>query len=142
MTETMTLKLNQLLDDAQFNQEVSTAETWEDMQDVLHKNGVDLSEDDIAYCIQNAEIAMKETGFLTEDGELTEQSLELVSGGKGGGFVVFGGVWVALGIAYKVLGTAAICATIGSGCIVIGAVLIVGGLACMGVSWLKKHGYI
>lgn len=142
MTDTLALKLNALWENPAFHSAAAETETKEDFQDLLRRYDVVLSDEDMEYCIRNAAVAMKETGFLTEDGELTEQSLELVSGGKGGALVAFGGVWVALGVAYKVLGTAAICATIGGGCIAIGALLIVGGLACMGVSWLKKHGYI
>lgn len=97
----------------------------------------------MAYCVESAEMVMKERGLMTEDGELSEEMLEAVAGG--GAFldsmagIIGGGIWIGLGIAYKTCGAAAICATIGTGCCVIGGVLVLAGVAIGAAAIYKKY---
>lgn len=68
------VKVNELLKDSSFIEELKTAENDEDVQKLFAAKGIDLSLDEIAQMVQESIAAH-------EKGELDEESLENVSGG-------------------------------------------------------------
>lgn len=146
MTKALQANLERVFAREDFQREVSSAHTMEDVFDLLHKNGIDLSDDDIDYCMDQAETVMKENGYLTEDGELSEEMLEIVSGGGLGnsiGYLLLGGAIVWGGAKYIAAGKAGIagytaCMAIGGPVCVLGGALIVAGAIGIGIAIYNK----
>lgn len=155
MTDTMAVRINTLFADDTFFNRANSVTTSEELLDVLAENGVEMTNEDIEYCVATAADAMIKNGYMTEDFELTEEALELVAGGKSGiGAIVSGGALVYGGMALKGFASSAFLAggynaaaygyvaAVASGLTVVGAALIVAGAACLTFKLLKKYGYL
>lgn len=110
-------KVQEMLNDKEFVEKARAAKTTQELQSIFNEYGMEASEEEIKNGYAEAMRIFEENGF-TNDGELTEKALEMVSGGVWGPGVVFG-IFVACGVA---AGGA------------LGVVLLLGGLAIAGIS--------
>ncbi len=116
--ETMIRKLNELSEDERFAESLKNAETYDDASKVMAEFGIDLSGEDLEKMIVGTRNYIAENGFMN-DGELTEEGLEMVSGG----IRVRGRSYLYMGVE-----AAAVCAIIG------GVAVGPAALACIGVA--------
>ena len=125
--EIMNDKVMELLQDESFVAEMKSAETYGDAALVLENHGIDVTAEDLMTGMAEAKKVVEEKG-LFQDGELSEESLESVSGGWGPNWrtgVYFGGEvagclailsGVAAGpVGWAVLGGMALCGTLAIG---------------------------
>jgi len=89
-------RMNELFQDPGFKEKSSALKTAEDMQKLLKEYGVDYSLDDVYQMCE--EVALYMENADNKDGELSEDSLEAVSGG----------FWGALAFAVVCIGTFAL----------------------------------
>lgn len=103
MNETMIKKMEELLSNEEFSRKFQDAGSYENAHKLFVENGVDVSYEEFAAYLEDCRKLMVEKGLISEDGELSEELLGAVSGGKGsiGGFLwgagcVIGGLAVGL----------------------------------------------
>ena len=82
MNEMNIKKMNELIANEEFAQKVAEAGSYENAYQLFVDNGVDASYDDFMAYIEESRQAMIEKGLISEDGELSVEMLEAVSGGK------------------------------------------------------------
>lgn len=111
-------QLEKLMDDEEFAMKIANATSFEGMQKVFADAGVDISIGELIEMRDACAELYKEKGIISEDGELSPEMLEYVSGGKWGG-------WRYLKAAF------AFGAAVLAGPSVAGAVLIIGGIAVL-----------
>lgn len=96
MNEMNIQKMEQLLRNEEFAQKISDAGSYDKAYQLFAENGMDASYEDFMAYIENYRKIMVEKGLISEDGELSAEMLEMVSGGgKGGAFLCFVGAGVA-----------------------------------------------
>ena len=146
MTETLQLRLENVFAREDFQKEAQSVRSIDELLSLLSRNGIDLSEEDIDYCMRQAENAMMKNGYMTDDGELSEEMLEIVAGGGAGGSIlgmVFGGAIVYMGtagfIAKAGIAGYTACMAIGGACCVVGGAFIVAGAIGLGVAIYKSR---
>ena len=147
MTDALQAKREAVCNREDFQEKAYEVRSAEDILSLLHKNGVDLDEDDIDYCMELAENQMKENGYMTEEGELSEEMLEIVAGGgivDGIVGIVFGGGCIGMGAAYIGAAKAGIagytaCMALGGFCCAVGAAFVVAGAIGIGYAIYKKR---
>lgn len=74
-------KLNELMQDEGFVSEMEKVESYEDAAKVLNDHGIETTAEDLETNAERAQEIMAEKGYM-KDGELTEEGLELVAGGR------------------------------------------------------------
>lgn len=74
-------KMEELLQEDEFSDKVVEANSLEEVQALFSQKGVDVSIDDLREGIDKVRSVMVEKGLMSKDGELSEEMLELVSGG-------------------------------------------------------------
>lgn len=90
MNETNIRKMEELLANEEFAQNIADAGSYENAYKLFSENGVDASYDDFMAYIEDCRNAMIEKGLISEDGELSAEMLDMVSGGgKGGALLCF-----------------------------------------------------
>lgn len=119
MNEINIKKMNELVENEEFAQKILAAGSCENAYKLFVENGVDASYEDFAAHIEESRKVMVEKGLISEDGELSVEMLEAVSGG-GKGASVF--LWVCAGVAF------------GVGCAGLGAIFVVAGMG----AWSSK----
>ena len=82
MNEMNIKKMNELLADEEFAQKVAEAGSYENAYQLFVENGVDDSYEDFMAYIEESRQTMIENGLISEDGEMSVEMLEAVSGGK------------------------------------------------------------
>lgn len=87
----MAAKLESLLMDEEFSATILKATTIKEIVDILRENDIEVTEDDLQACGEQAMAILKKDGYISEDGELSEQVLESVAGGGIGGKVMLAG---------------------------------------------------
>ena len=87
-------RLNKLMEEEEFSQAILKATSFEEVADVLHEYGIEVSVEDLQRSGNEAVEQLKEDGLIAEDGELSQELLEEVTGGKlsAGGKTVLAGV--------------------------------------------------
>ena len=80
----MIKKMEELLRNEEFAQKISEAGSYEKMHELFVENGVDVTREDFMAYIGDCRKTMVEKGLISEDGELSVELLEVVSGGAGG----------------------------------------------------------
>ena len=83
----------ELLQDEDFMSEMKAAETYENAAQVLNAHGLEITGEELQADAEEARDFIAEKGYLN-DGELTEEGLELVAGGFGPNWrtpIYFGG---------------------------------------------------
>lgn len=83
MTIEMKTKLQELLKDEEFSRRVILATSLTEEVNLLKEYGIEISEAELQSYGEQAMDILKEDGFISEDGELSDEILEQVSGGKG-----------------------------------------------------------
>ena len=81
MNEMNIKKMEQLLADEEFAQKIADAGSYEKAYELFAENGVDASYDEYMAYIEECHKDMVENGLLTEDGEMSAELLDMVSGG-------------------------------------------------------------
>ena len=84
MTKEMEKKLEELMKNEQFVESIMQAESIDGIQSILKEEGIEMSTEEIRASIADGKKALQESGYTSDDGELTEKGLELVSGGGRG----------------------------------------------------------
>ncbi len=79
----MKTKLQELLKDEEFSRRVILATSLTEEVNLLKEYGIEISENELQSYGEQAMDILKEDGFISEDGELSDDILEQVSGGKG-----------------------------------------------------------
>lgn len=87
----MAAKLEALLMDEDASAVILKATSLKEIAEFLCSNGIEVTEAELQDCGNQAVAILKQDGYLSEDGELSEKMLENVSGGKIGGKVMFAG---------------------------------------------------
>lgn len=82
MTNEMKQKLQELLQDEEFSKKVIMATSIPEEVKLLKENGIDVSERELQACGDEAMAILLQDGYISEDGELSEEVLEQVSGGR------------------------------------------------------------
>ncbi|MBQ8398728.1 MAG: hypothetical protein IJX08_02040 [Clostridia bacterium] len=95
-------KMEELLTNEDFAAKIEEAGSYENAHKLFVENGVDVSYEEFSSFIRQSGDAMKAHGYVSEDGELSAELLELVSGGGIGGKVAAIFTWVGAGVAYSV----------------------------------------
>lgn len=106
-------KITALLQDEDFVERLTSAQTMEDKLAVLHEEGIEMTSDELRQAMKDGEQLLKDKGLLTADGELGEDALENVAGGRNWKMVAVGAV---IGVASGFAGQ--------GGGVVLGAALI------------------
>lgn len=114
MNEINIKKMEELLANEEFAQKIADAGSYEKAYQLLIENGMDTSYDDFMAYIEECRKTMVEKGLISEDGELSVEMLDKVSGG-GKGSAIF--CWVLAGVAF------------GFGCPQAGALMVLCGIA-------------
>lgn len=115
MTEIHIKKLEELLANEELAQKITDAGSYEKAYQLLTENGFDASYDDFMAYIEESRKLLIDQGLITEDGELSIEMLDMVSGGgKGlsiaywaGAALCFSSGNAAAGIALAVAGAMA-----------------------------------
>lgn len=81
MNETMIKKMEELLKNEEFAQKIKDAGSYENMHKLFVENGVDVTREDFMAYIEDCRKTMVEKGLMSEDGELSVELLEAISGG-------------------------------------------------------------
>ena len=89
-------KMEALLQDEGFKAEMETKENVEQIVALYNAYGVEVTEEEFAQLADKGLELMKENGFMDEEGELSPEMLEMVSGGGKAGKIF---VLTVLGIA-------------------------------------------
>lgn len=79
--EMLNEKLNELMQDESFVSEMQNAESFEDAAKVLSDHGIETTAEELETNAERTQEIMVEKGYM-KDGELTEEGLELVAGGR------------------------------------------------------------
>lgn len=116
MNEQNAKKIEALINEEDFLEELKKITSIDDLLKLFADNGVEMTSEEIEMIQKKGEVVMKEKGLVDENGELTEEMLNLVSGGG----------W----------GKALLCWAVAAGCVYVGcpqaAVVFVGiGLALL-----------
>lgn len=90
-TSEMAAKLESLLMDEEFSATILKATSIKEIVEILRSNGIEATEEELQECGEQAMAILKKDGYLSEDGELTEEMLENVAGGGIGGKVMLAG---------------------------------------------------
>ena len=95
--------MEELLSNEEFSRKFQDAGSYENAHKLFVENGVDVSYEEFAAYLEDCRKLMVEKGLISENGELSEELLGAVSGGKGslGGFLlgagcILGGIAVGL----------------------------------------------
>ena len=122
--EMVAKKMEGLLEDEQFVNEMKNAVTCEDTVQVLAAHGIEMTAEQVHDLIIKANALLEKQGYV-QDGELTEECLATVAGGRG-----------PSGISRLFFGGEVACV----GAIVAGAATGPAGWACLGVAALCGFG--
>ena len=87
-------RLDELMNDESFCVKMAEAATLEDVLGILHTEGVDMAMEELHSYMEEARNLLTEKGYLV-DGELSEEALELVVGGRNWKMII-GGVIVGV----------------------------------------------
>ena len=82
MKETAIAKMNELINDEAFAQKIAEAGSYENAYQLFIDNGVEVSYEDYMAYIEDCRKAMIAEGLISEDGELSAEMLDTVSGGR------------------------------------------------------------
>ena len=82
MNETMIKKMEELLNSEEFAQKFKDAGSYENAHKLFVENGVDVSYEEFMAYLKDCRKLMVEKGLISEDGELSPELLEQISGGK------------------------------------------------------------
>ncbi|MBQ6999999.1 MAG: hypothetical protein IJN67_02975 [Oscillospiraceae bacterium] len=82
MNETSIKKMEELLANEEFAQKIADAGSYEKAYKLFTENGVDVSLDEFSEEIKKAELDLKNDGFICDDGEISAELLDMVSGGR------------------------------------------------------------
>ena len=80
--EKNTSKIEELLSNEKFTSKLLEAKSKEEMYSLLCNEGVEISFEEFSTNIDAAYKALVQDGAISEDGELSESLLEMVSGGR------------------------------------------------------------
>ncbi len=75
-------KMTELLAEEEFARNIQEAGSYENAYTLFTENGVDASYEDFMNYIEECRKHLAEQGHISEDGELSMEMLELISGGK------------------------------------------------------------
>ena len=118
MNETMIKKMEELLKNEEFAQKIKDAGSYENMHKLFVENGVDVTREDFMAYIEDCRKTMVEKGLMSEDGELSAELLEVVSGGISDLWFGIGSIIVGAGLCFvpggKVAGVILIISGIGN----------------------------
>ena len=100
MNETNIKKMEELLTNEEFAQKIADAGSYENAYKLFAEIGLEASYDDFMAYIEDCRKVMIENGLISEDGELSVEMLDMISGGGfwskvGGAVCCIGGVYVA-----------------------------------------------
>ncbi len=82
MTIEASVKLEGLLKEEDFCEEIGHAKGDEEILGILQNHGVEMTAGELAQFKTDGHKLLADEGYISEDGELTEKALEYVSGGK------------------------------------------------------------
>ena len=102
MTENLEMgtKLEMLLMEEEFSAKILQACSLTEIVGILRDHGIEATEEALQACGDQGMDILKKDGYLSEDGELSEQMLDAVAGGKIGGKVMLAGAgMIALALA-------------------------------------------
>lgn len=85
MTEQNIKKMEELLDTEDFAEKVAAANSQDEIYKLFAANGVDASYEDYMAYLQDSRNLLVQKGVITEDGELSVEALDAVSGGSARG---------------------------------------------------------
>ena len=88
-------KMQALLENEEIMNQVMTATSLEAEVEILHENGIEITVDELKACGDEGMAVLKDAGYIGEDGELSMEMLENVSGGKG---LSIGGKMIVTGV--------------------------------------------
>ena len=74
-------KMNELMEDDAFAEKLAVANSLEEVHQLFVDNGVNVSLEEIQAGVAEIRSQMEEKGLVSEDGELSPEMLEMVSGG-------------------------------------------------------------
>ena len=97
MNENNINKINELLANEDFAKKIAEAGSYEKMYELLSAEGMDASYDEFIAYLEECRKAMVAQGLISEDGELSVELLEQISGGVKWGCVALGVGYVAGG---------------------------------------------
>ena len=84
MTNDTSAKIRDLMTNEEFYDTVmNTNLSPDELHDLLKEHGVDISAEELVEFSKQGVNQIIEAGYITEDGELSEEALEAVSGGRG-----------------------------------------------------------
>ena len=107
MNEKNIKKMEELLATEEFSQKIVEAGTYEKMYELLVAEGMDATYEEFAAYLEESRKFMIEQGLITEDGELSVELLEQISGGRKWGLTIMGGVYIVGGAAATLFGCGA-----------------------------------
>lgn len=87
----MAAKLEMLLMEEEFNARVLQACSLAEIVGILREHGVETTVEELQACGDQGMDILKQDGYISEDGELSEKMLDAVAGGKIGGKVMLAG---------------------------------------------------
>lgn len=85
MTEQNIKKMEELLNTEDFAEKVTAANSQDEIYKLFAANGVDASYEDYMAYLQDSRNLLAQKGVITEDGELSAEALDAVSGGSARG---------------------------------------------------------
>ena len=97
MNEANIKKMEELLGNEDFAQKIADAGSYDKAYDLFIDNGVEASYEDFLAYIEDCRKIMIENGMISEDGELSVEMLDMVSGGKWYHSVV---CWIIAGVCF------------------------------------------
>ena len=92
MKEIAVNRMEELAVDQEFVTKFSEAESYEDAYQLLIENGVDCTYEEFREYLDEAETQLREKNLINEDGELSAEMLDMVSGGLPGLVIIGIGV--------------------------------------------------
>lgn len=84
ISEAVCKRIDELFEDEMFCNEIEKATSKEEIHQVLVENGVEIEFDDFVEGIEGGKQALKDNGYINNNGELSEELLQMVSGGGWG----------------------------------------------------------
>lgn len=96
MNELTVKKMEALLNDEAFRAQFQNIDSREEIIRLFQDNGIEVTEEDFNAMAEQGIALLGEKGLISEDGELSPEMLEMVSGGgKFGTLLLLGGLAIA-----------------------------------------------
>ena len=128
-------KLETILMDEEISATILKATSFKEIVDILHVHGIEVTEEELQTCGNDAVSILQKDGYMNADGELDEKLLEnVVGGGVGGKVMLAGAGMMALALASDYLAGACAVALVSNpvGWFIGGAAVLVYGAYLVG----------